>query len=265
MNTDIKVGPPVITISQGRTFMVTTRTGEIRTNSFVFELSLRSDFSDLFEVKNHNIVQRGQTQTTWDKEHNRLRTTYDNNDFHRAVDYEITAIPSQTSRGYSNGRLFFQVEIEQNASWQMCANLVLEHGQQVKRPKPGSCSAGQSSASSSKAADAQQKTTRAGFDERQARWEDRCTRVVTSDNNLTRTSIQAILDMGALRIYDMDVSDEAWVPAAGVPWFVTLFGRDSLITSYQNMFVSPDFARGALKRLAEHDAGRRRTRVPAIK
>ncbi len=63
--------------------------------------------------------------------------------------------------------------------------------------------------------------------------------------------------MGALRIYDMDVSDEAWVPAAGVPWFVTLFGRDSLTVSYQNMAVSPDFARGALKRLAQYQASER--------
>ncbi|HLY32113.1 MAG TPA: amylo-alpha-1,6-glucosidase, partial [Ktedonobacterales bacterium] len=60
-----------------------------------------------------------------------------------------------------------------------------------------------------------------------------------------------------LRIYDMDVSDEAWVPAAGVPWFVTLFGRDSLTVSYQNMAVSSGFARGALKRLAEQQATER--------
>jgi glycogen debranching enzyme len=65
---------------------------------------------------------------------------------------------------------------------------------------------------------------------------------------------QATEDMGALRIYDLDVSDEAWVPAAGVPWFVTLFGRDSLIVSLQNMFVYPEFARGALQRLAEYQA-----------
>jgi glycogen debranching enzyme len=63
--------------------------------------------------------------------------------------------------------------------------------------------------------------------------------------------------MGALRIYDLDVSDEAWVPAAGVPWFVTLFGRDSLIVSLQNMFVSPGFARGALKCLADYQATER--------
>jgi glycogen debranching enzyme len=36
------------------------------------------------------------------------------------------------------------------------------------------------------------------------------------------------------------------IPAAGVPWFVAVFGRDSLIVSLQNMLVYPDFARGAL-------------------
>ena len=33
MTIEIKVGPPVITISQGRTFMVTTHAGEIQTGS----------------------------------------------------------------------------------------------------------------------------------------------------------------------------------------------------------------------------------------
>ena len=68
---------------------------------------------------------------------------------------------------------------------------------------------------------------------------------------------QAVEEMGALRIYDLDLSDEAWVPAAGVPWFVTLFGRDSLIVSLQNMSVAPGFARGALERLAQYQAPQR--------
>ncbi|MBV9230454.1 MAG: amylo-alpha-1,6-glucosidase, partial [Chloroflexi bacterium] len=98
---------------------------------------------------------------------------------------------------------------------------------------------------------------RSDFDERQARWQARCTDISTSNNDVYRMYRQVIEDMGALRIYDLDVSDEAWVPAAGVPWFVTLFGRDSLTVSLQNMSVSPGFARGALKRLAEYQAKER--------
>ena len=40
----------------------------------------------------------------------------------------------------------------------------------------------------------------------------------------------------------------------GVPWFVTLFGRDSLIAALQNMIINPAFARGCLKKLAEFQA-----------
>ena len=37
-----------------------------------------------------------------------------------------------------------------------------------------------------------------------------------------------------------------------MPWFVTIFGRDSLIVSHQNMIIHPLFARGALQKLAEY-------------
>jgi glycogen debranching enzyme len=39
-----------------------------------------------------------------------------------------------------------------------------------------------------------------------------------------------------------------------VPWFVALFGRDSLIVSLQNALVYPDFARGALDTLGARQA-----------
>src|SRR5690348_10976887 len=43
MSVEIKVGPPVITISQGRTFMVTTHAGEIRarTDQGIFAVDTR--------------------------------------------------------------------------------------------------------------------------------------------------------------------------------------------------------------------------------
>ena len=42
---------------------------------------------------------------------------------------------------------------------------------------------------------------------------------------------------------------DAWVPAAGIPWFVSLFGRDSLTVSFQTLAVSPRFALGSLRAL----------------
>jgi len=60
--------------------------------------------------------------------------------------------------------------------------------------------------------------------------------------------------MGALRLYAHDLAPDVWIPAAGVPWFVTIFGRDSLVVSLQNMMIYAGFARGALQKLAQLQA-----------
>ena len=46
----------------------------------------------------------------------------------------------------------------------------------------------------------------------------------------------------------------ARLPAAGMPWFMTVFGRDTLITSLQTLLFGPELARGALEVLAELQA-----------
>src|SRR5207249_428945 len=65
---------------------------------------------------------------------------------------------------------------------------------------------------------------------------------------------QAVEDIGALRLYDEDFQPDVWVPAAGAPWFVALFGRDSLIVAMQTLMIHPGLALGALQKLAEYQA-----------
>ena len=52
---------------------------------FQLEIALRCDFADIFEVKSGHIVRRGRITTDWSEPHQRLRTTYRNGDFSRAV------------------------------------------------------------------------------------------------------------------------------------------------------------------------------------
>ena len=49
---------------------------------------------------------------------------------------------------------------------------------------------------------------------------------------------------------------ECVLPAAGLPWFMALFGRDSLITSYQALPFVPELARTTLRALARPPGAR---------
>ena len=44
------------------------------------------------------------------------------------------------------------------------------------------------------------------------------------------------------------------LPAAGMPWFMTVFGRDTIITCLQTLLFGPELARSALEALAELQA-----------
>ncbi len=77
-------------------------------------------------------------------------------------------------------------------------------------------------------------------------WLERIPRFEATSALLTSVVRQSVVDLAALRITG-DLLGESYVlPAAGLPWFMTLFGRDTLITSLQTVWVGPGLARGAL-------------------
>ncbi|HEY3122356.1 MAG TPA: glycogen debranching N-terminal domain-containing protein, partial [Vicinamibacteria bacterium] len=61
---------------------------------------------------------------------------------------------------------------------------------------------------------------------------------------------QAKRDLMALRLDDLDVGDDAWTMAAGLPMYVALFGRDTLSAAWQAAPLSPEMMRGTLAVLA---------------
>jgi len=86
-------------------------------------------------------------------------------------------------------------------------------------------------------------------------WEKATTRVKTERDGLNATFRQSQQDLGALRIFDPDEPDRA-VIAAGAPWFMTLFGRDSLVTSLMTLMVDAGLATSTLLTLARFQGER---------
>ena len=72
----------------------------------------------------------------------------------------------------------------------------------------------------------------------------------TVDRKLGAAYDRSIADIGALRLHD-PTGHHRPVIAAGAPWYMTLFGRDALISAYMALPIDPSLALGVLQALAE--------------
>ena len=80
------------------------------------------------------------------------------------------------------------------------------------------------------------------------KWLKDCTRF-HSDNEI----FDAMLETSTEDFYALQIPDKAGTAvAAGVPWFAALFGRDSLIASFQSLILNPMLAQGTLRVLASY-------------
>jgi glycogen debranching enzyme len=82
-------------------------------------------------------------------------------------------------------------------------------------------------------------------------WRMATPQIATADPVLAHTLRTSAADLGALQIQDPDHPDRP-VVAAGAPWFMALFGRDSLLTSWMALPVDQQLALGTVQTLAEH-------------
>jgi glycogen debranching enzyme len=85
-----------------------------------------------------------------------------------------------------------------------------------------------------------------------AAWTLRVPKVRGGWEGIRRAFDRSVADLAALRI--RAGQDRRPLFAAGMPWFMTVFGRDTEITSLQTLLLGPELAIGALDALAELQA-----------
>jgi len=79
-------------------------------------------------------------------------------------------------------------------------------------------------------------------------WERECTQITTDNEVFNNLLIRGLRDLRAL----YTSTDQGGIIAAGIPWYVAVFGRDALISSHQLLTINPKPARDALRLLARH-------------
>ena len=80
-------------------------------------------------------------------------------------------------------------------------------------------------------------------------WRDETPDAITSNRVLAEALRTSERDLGALRIQDPEHPEDQ-VVAAGAPWFMALFGRDSLLTGWMMLPFAPRLTLGTLRTLA---------------
>ncbi|WP_209437062.1 glycogen debranching N-terminal domain-containing protein [Methylobacterium variabile] len=194
------------------------------------------DFADLFDVKARRIVTRGQTCSRWSCEKGCITTVHTNGSFRRGL--SVGPADGAHRPVLRDGALCFLLELDPRRSWSTDLDYCWIDGDRTL-DGPGLRFA---------------ERERSGPSVGLQAWRDGATRLRTPHIGLQQLYDQSFDDLAALRLPFEGTDFNNFVPAAGIPWFAALFGRDSLITAIQTVPIYPDFARGALELLARYQA-----------
>ena len=203
---------------------------------FNLEIAIRCDFADILEIKGEHLVRRGRITTVWAEDMATLTTEYRDRDFVREL---VVSRQRNTSPCvYANGRISLEVAIEPGETWHTCLEYSVTAGER-RHTAPKACIA---HAPTSQLAEPLEK------------WRAAVLKLASSNEEFENLYRQAVEDMAGLRLPVDGTHHLEFTPAAGIPWFVALFGRDSLIAALQNAHIYPDFVRGALDVLGRYQA-----------
>jgi glycogen debranching enzyme len=190
------------------------------------ELVVGADFADLFEVKEGRVEKQGTSAVT--VEGSRITFSYERGAFRRATHVDFSE-PPRLDRGHAT----YELIVPPHSSWSTCIQVtpVIDGQEITPRHLCG------------------QPVERSTPVTRLEEWTSRVPAVTSDEPQFGELLARSTRDLAALRIFDPEFPERA-VVAAGAPWFMTLFGRDSLLTSWMTMLVDPDLALGTLETLA---------------
>ncbi|MDQ6804472.1 MAG: amylo-alpha-1,6-glucosidase [Actinomycetota bacterium] len=191
-----------------------------------------TDFADLFEVKDGAVTERAVSDSHDDAS---LTLEYRRGEFRRSVTIAASAPAAISRSGF-----IYALDLAAGEQWSVTFTIsphAAQPGISFVRREPRGTLEGMRLEKS-----AELET-----------WLARAPTLEAEDPELVRTYRTSLSDLGALRMHP-DLNEGATLPAAGLPWFMALFGRDSLVTSFQALPYLPRFAAATLQALAARQA-----------
>jgi glycogen debranching enzyme len=191
-------------------------------------LEAGADFADLFEVKDA-LAKKGRTSSG--VEEDTLVLAYERDDFRR----ETRIRPSKTA-DMDEGGFTFRLRVNAHDEWNTCIfvqpvtesvkAIKYRHDDEEAKPNIGMSL----------------NAFLAAAPQLESDWDP-----------LEHIYERSLIDLAALR-FETTLFPGQPMPAAGLPWFMTVFGRDSLLTSFQALPFTPELAETTLRVLARYQA-----------
>jgi glycogen debranching enzyme len=194
-------------------------------------LDAGADFADLFEVKDA-LAKKGETSAR--VEDGVLVLAYERGDFVRETRIRASREAQLDEKGFT-----FKLRIDAHDEWNTCLfvqpvtesakAIKYRHDDEEAKPNIG-----------------------ISLDEFLAA----APQLETDWDPLEHIYERSLIDLAALR-FETTLFPGQPMPAAGLPWFMTVFGRDSLLTSFQALPFTPELAETTLRVLARYQATER--------
>ncbi|KAE8763905.1 amylo-alpha-1,6-glucosidase [Georgenia thermotolerans] len=205
------------------------------TAAFAMTVHVGADFGDLFEVKQGNVTSRGDHRISFDEHELRLARRWQGHTREVVVSASDARVAADT--------LTFRVVVPPRGIWRTSVYLnPVDDGEVTPIAFP---------------ADQPMEVT--GPQVRRSAWRHETPSLSLPDPVLTDVLRTSSRDLESLRIDDPAHPDSVAV-AAGAPWFMALFGRDSILTAMMTLAINPSLALGTAEALARHQG----TKVDAV-
>ena len=215
------------TVGQGFQERLTILNHDDKPVELTVELEAGSDFADLFEVKDA-LKKKGKYYTRVDS--GKLLLGYERETYHRQ-----TAISTSQPADIGEHGMKFAITIPSHGDWttelQVTPVMLRMDGQPI-------------------APAATMGEKRIELQEDLRNWVGHSPRLDSDWEPLSATYKRSIVDLAALR-FSPAIAGNKSLPAAGLPWFMTMFGRDSILTSLQSLPFTPELAETTLRVLGQ--------------
>ena len=202
--------------------------------SLAVRIDAGCDFADLFEVKDA-LEKKGKYYTSIDDR--QLRLGYERATFRRE-----TVISSSEPAHIDEHGLTFNVTITPHGHWStdlQVVTAIIGFGGQILETKYTRGT----------------RRARPNMERDLERWIADAPTLHADWESLEDTYHRSLVDLAALRFSPITAGGRS-LPAAGLPWFMTMFGRDSILTSLQALPFAPDLAETTLRELGERQGSR---------